>query len=80
MFEILTLVQTQKVKKHLPLVLYGSEYWNKVVNFDALVEFGAINPEDLELFKICDSVDEAFDYLTAELSTYGLSEPAGATL
>lgn len=80
MFEILTLVQTRKVRKHLPLVLYGSEYWNKVVNFEALVEFGTINPEDLELFKLCDSVDEAFEYLTSELTTYGLSEPAGATL
>lgn len=80
MFEILTLVQTQKVEKHLPLVLYGSEYWNKVIDFDALVEFGTINPEDLALFRICDSVDEAFDYLAAELTTYGLSEPAGATL
>jgi uncharacterized protein (TIGR00730 family) len=80
LFEILTLVQTQKVKKHLPLVLYGSEYWNKVVNFDALVEFGAINAEDLELFRVCDSVDEAFEYLTTVLATYGLSEPPGATL
>jgi len=80
MFEILTLVQTQKVKKHLPLVLYGSEYWNKVVNFDALVEFGTINAEDRKLFTLCDSVDEAFDHLTSALTTYGLSEPAGATL
>lgn len=80
MFEILTLVQTRKVRKHLPLVLYGSEYWNRVVNFEALVEFGAINAEDLDLFRVCDSVDEAFDYLTSALTTYGLSEPAGATL
>lgn len=80
LFEILTLVQTRKVRKHLPLVLYGSEYWNKVVNFDALVEFGTIDEGDLELFKVCDSVDEAFDYLSAELISRGLSEPVGATL
>ncbi|MBS1269535.1 MAG: hypothetical protein MAG794_00486 [Gammaproteobacteria bacterium] len=80
LFEILTLVQTRKVEKHLPLVLYGSEYWNKVVNFDALVEFGSIDPEDLELFKFCDSVDETFEFLTSELLTRGLSEPTGATL
>lgn len=80
LFEILTLVQTGKVKKHLPLVLYGSEYWNRVVNFEALVEFGTIDAEDLELVKFCDSVDEAFDYLTAELESHGLAEPAGATL
>lgn len=80
LFEILTLVQTRKVKKHLPLVLYGSEYWNRIVNFDALVEFGSIDAEDLELFKLCDSVDEAFDYLTAELISRGLSGPVGTTL
>jgi len=80
LFEILTLVQTRKVRKHLPLVLYGSEYWNRIINFDALVEFGTIDAEDLELFRLCDSVDEAFDYLTAELKTWGLKEPAGATL
>ncbi|HSH43616.1 MAG TPA: LOG family protein, partial [Arenicellales bacterium] len=80
MFEILTLLQTGKVRKHLPLVLYGSEYWNRVVNFDALVEFGTINAEDVELFKLCDTVDDAFDFLTAELSRYGLAEPPGATL
>lgn len=80
MFEILTLVQTQKVKKHLPLLLYGSEYWNRVVDFDALVEFGTINAADRKLFTLCDSVDEAFDHLTSALATYGLSEPAGATL
>jgi hypothetical protein len=79
MFEILTLVQTRKVKKHLPLVLYGSEYWNKVVNFDALVEFGSIDPEDLNLFRYCDTVDETFDYLTSELIARGL-KPVGATL
>ncbi|MGA8259702.1 MAG: LOG family protein [Arenicellales bacterium] len=80
LFEILTLVQTRKVRKHLPLVLYGSEYWNKVLNFDALVEFGSIDAADVDLVKICDSVDEAFEYLTRELATRGLSGPTGATL
>jgi len=80
MFEILTLVQTRKVRKHLPLVLYGSEYWKRIINFDALVEFGTIDAEDLDLFHFCDSVDEAFDYLTGELLSHGLTEPVGATL
>lgn len=80
LFEILTLVQTRKVRKHLPLVLYGPEYWNKIVNFDALVEFGSISAEDLKLFRFCDSVDETFEYLTSELIERGLSEPVGATL
>lgn len=80
LFEILTLVQTRKVKKHLPLVLFGSEYWNRVVNFDALVEFGTIDAADVGLFQLCDSVDEAFEYLTSELIARGLAEPVGATL
>src|SRR6185295_11644271 len=45
MFEILTLLQTRKIRKHMPIVLFGTEYWNTVVNFDALIRFGVINPE-----------------------------------
>ena len=44
--EVVTLVQTLKIKKHLPIVLYGSEYWDKVVHFEPMVECGTISPED----------------------------------
>lgn len=74
-FEILTLVQTGKIRKHMPLVLFGSEFWNTVLNLESLVDFGTINPEDLDLFHITDSVDDAFDYLTKELTAGDLADP-----
>jgi uncharacterized protein (TIGR00730 family) len=67
MMEVLTLVQTRKLKKRLPIVLYGTEYWDQVLNWDALMRWGVISPEDLSLFKRCDHVDEAFDYLKNEM-------------
>lgn len=75
--EILTLVQTHKVTKKMPIVLFGDEFWDRVVDFDALVEFGTISRKDLDLFIRTDSVDEAFDFLTEELLKYGLDKPGG---
>ncbi len=54
LFEILTLAQTQKLAKKILVVIYGSEYWNKLINFQVMVDAGTISPEDLELFKIVD--------------------------
>lgn len=68
MFEILTLRQTGKIKKRLPMVLFGVDYWNAVMNLDAMVEWGTIAERDLSLMFRTDSVDEAFDFLTSELS------------
>ncbi len=68
LFETLTLVQTRKVQKRLPIVLFGSEFWNEVIRFDTFVEWGLISPEDLNLFRVVDTVDEAVDYLIAELT------------
>jgi uncharacterized protein (TIGR00730 family) len=70
--EIVTLVQTLKIKKRLPIVLYGSEYWDKVVHFGPMVEFGTISPEDLKLFHRTDSVDDAFRFIVHELETHVL--------
>ncbi len=67
LFELLTLVQTKKSRKYMPIVLYGKDYWNEVVNFDAFVRWGMISPSDLKLFKIYDNVDEALEYLKAEI-------------
>jgi len=50
LFEILTLLQTGKIRKHLPLVLFGIDYWKRAVDFEMLIEYGAINRSDLELF------------------------------
>ncbi len=68
LFELLTLIQTGKIHKTLPVVLFGSEFWNKFMDFDVLVEWGVINESDLELFKIFDKVDDAFEYLKTTLS------------
>jgi len=68
LFETLTLVQTKKIEKVPPIVLFGSEFWNDVFNFDALVKWGTISPEDVELFKIIDSVEEAHDYIVKRLT------------
>lgn len=68
MFELLTIVQTEKTTKYMPIILYGSEYWKEVVNFEALVKWGTIDSDDLSLFRFCDTVDEAFSFLESELS------------
>lgn len=78
LFETLTLVQTKKVEKVPPMVLFGSEFWNSVINFDALVEWGTISPEDVELFKIVDTVEDARDYIIEQLTERFLSD--GGTL
>ncbi len=67
LFEILTLVQTQKVTKTLPIVLYGSEYWNEVINIDAMARYGTISSGDRDLVKVLDTPDETFEYLSKEL-------------
>ena len=73
--EVLTLVQTGKIKKHMPIVLFGKSFWEKVIDFDALVEFGTISASDLDLFLTTDSVDEAYEYLTTELEKHALADP-----
>ncbi|MDD5070205.1 MAG: LOG family protein [Candidatus Omnitrophica bacterium] len=70
LFELLTLIQTKKTKKHMPVVLYGSNYWKKVINFEEMVKWQMVSPKDLKLFKIIDSVPEAVDYLKKELSIH----------
>jgi hypothetical protein len=66
-FEILTLIQTEKIKKNLPIVLFGKEYWNKLINFETLVEYGTIDRKDLDLFFITSSVDDAYEHVTSSL-------------
>ena len=73
LFETLTLVQTGKITEVPPIVLFGSEFWNSVVNFDALVEWGTISPEDLDLFKVVDTVEEARDTIIEQLTARFLS-------
>ncbi len=79
LFELLTLIQTRKIRKHMPIVLFGSNYWAEIINFEALARHGMIDPEDLDLFFRTDSVDEAFDFITEQLQSYSLGSP-GPTL
>ena len=60
LFEVITLVQTGKAKP-VPIVLFGSEYWKRLFNFDVLLEEGAISPEDLKLFQYVDEPQAAWD-------------------
>jgi uncharacterized protein (TIGR00730 family) len=79
MFEILTLAQTQKLAKKITVVIYGSEYWKKVFNLDALVDTGAISPKDIELFQYADTPEQAFEMLRGGLTqNYLLAEAAAA--
>lgn len=70
MMEVLTLVQTRKVSKHLPIVLYGTDFWDEVINMPRLVEMGVISQEDLSLFHRSNDVQDAFYYLTTQLAKF----------
>ena len=67
LFELLTLAQTGKLDRTPLIVLHGASYWREVVNFDALVRHGMITAEDLKLFHIVDSPDEAMAVLQDKL-------------
>ncbi len=67
LFEILTLVQTRKIDRPIPIVLYGSKFWRDFVDWDALIRWGTINPKDLELFHVCDDPKDAFEFLKREM-------------
>ena len=75
LLELLTLVQTRKILKPLPIVIYGPDYWREILNFDALVRWGTISKEDLKLFRFCEAPEEAFTYLRGELEKHYLKNP-----
>ena len=74
--EILTLMQTRKLEKPMVIVLYGSSFWNEILNFDALVKYGMISKEDLDLFQFADDPQSAFELLRDGLTTHYL-HPSG---
>jgi uncharacterized protein (TIGR00730 family) len=67
LFETLTLIQTEKIRKKLAVIIYDEKYWKSVINFDALIEHGVINAEDLKLFHFCNDVDTAFNIVKDHL-------------
>jgi uncharacterized protein (TIGR00730 family) len=76
LFEILTLAQTDKLAKKILVVIYGSEYWHRIMNFQAFVDAGTVAPEDLNLFKFVDSPEDAFAFLRDGLTEYHLGGQA----
>jgi uncharacterized protein (TIGR00730 family) len=72
LFEILTLAQTDKLAKKILVVIYGSEYWNKLINFQAMIDAGTIAAKDLELFKMVDSPEQGFKFLRDGLTQHHL--------
>jgi uncharacterized protein (TIGR00730 family) len=80
LFEILTLAQTQKLAKQMTVLMYGSEYWNKIINFQALVDSAVIAPNDLNLFRMVDTPEQGFEILKETLTREHLgAHPKEAT-
>jgi uncharacterized protein (TIGR00730 family) len=73
LMEILTLVQTRKLAKKVVVILYGTSFWKEILNFDALVKYGTISPEDLELFQFADDPQTAMALLKEGLTRYYLT-------
>ncbi|MBT4889038.1 MAG: LOG family protein [Rhodospirillales bacterium] len=74
-FELMTLNQTGKLDHKIPIVLFGTNYWSKVLNLDAMAEEGTISPEDVNLFYRTDSIDDAFKFITDDLSANSMDIP-----
>src|SRR5262245_24128849 len=75
LFELLTLAQTDKLAKKIEVILYGAEYWNQVLNFEPMVEWGAVVEADLALFHYCETPSDAFERLRAHLIEHHLQPP-----
>jgi uncharacterized protein (TIGR00730 family) len=74
-FEIITLIQTDKIKKKMLLIVYDEKYWKNIINFDGLVSNAVISPSDLNLFSFCENVDDAFTLITSHFEKYYLKKP-----
>ena len=77
MFEILTLMQTEKLAKQIQIILYGTEYWNRILHLDTLLEWGAVDAHDIRLLPRANTPQEAFELLKGHLTAHHL-EPATA--
>jgi uncharacterized protein (TIGR00730 family) len=79
LFEILTLAQTEKLAKKIIVLIYGKQYWSRVLNLEALADAGTISPQDGKLFQYVDSPEEGFEMLRDALTTHHLNVPAKRT-
>ncbi len=78
LFEILTLAQTEKLAKKITVLIYGEKYWRHVLNLEALAEYGAISPDDVNLFQYVDTPEAAFEILKENLTRDHLQSPPPA--
>jgi uncharacterized protein (TIGR00730 family) len=78
LFEIVTLMQTDKLSKRIQVILYGREYWDQILKLEPMAEWGAIADQDLELMKYADTPIEAFECLRDHLTAHHLEEVAKA--
>ena len=69
LFDVLTLIQCKKIKKKIPIVLFGKKFWDGLIDWERLIENKVISRKDLDLFVVLDTVDETFDYLTSNMNT-----------
>ena len=76
LFEVLTLVQTDKLSKKIGVILYGRQYWDEILNFGPMSEWGAIHEQDLDLLQYADTPVEAFEYLRNHLMEHHLKPTA----
>ena len=73
LFELLTLLQTEKTHRKVPVIIYGTDFWNQVLHLDALQKAGVISEEDKNLIRMFDDVDSAFEFLREELTRHFVS-------
>jgi hypothetical protein len=73
LMEVLTLMQTQKIKKHMKVIIYDEKFWKEIINFDKLIEFGTVSQSDLKLFDFCNSIDEVFEKVTSHFEKFYLN-------
>ena len=67
LMEVITLIQTNKLQKKLPIVIFGTEYWNKVLNLDLMVQWGTIAEHDIKLLYFTDNIEDAYQHLIKRL-------------
>ena len=73
LWEMLTLLQTDKLSSHHLILIYGRQYWDQVLNWRYMVQSGTISEEDYKLLQFADTVDEAFDHVRNDLETHHLT-------
>ncbi len=74
-FELLTLIQTKKIRKKMPIVIYDKLFWNKIINLEELANKRLVDKEDLKLFFVAETIEEAFEYIKCDLQKHYMQKP-----